>query len=232
MNINIENLHLHIYLNEAPTAENLEQELAEQLSRAEKALYETASEEAEATAGNDDYWDRLFTDAEEALRSSDLDEEPEQPAEFAVGDYVKVTIDWDAPQKGWVGKIVQKADYIDTLFLVEFPGWTGGHDGHEGPKGSRWWMLTEDFVKTTKPVLYEGARVIHTGKGKPDGFSGKHAGYKGVSLIGKTGTIVHLDDNAGALVRFNEWGDGHDGLDRDGTTNNWWVYEDNLEVVN
>lgn len=225
MNININNLHINVFINQAPVLDeepifetefDLEDDFDEEfdeLSRAEKALYETASEEAEATAG-DDYWDELFDKA-----AKEFAEEPEF-----------VTISNDYYVQSLRGKKVRVVETEPEMTLIELEGWTGGHAGQlDDGSFSRWWVPNGAIIRPLKV----GDRVRHTGKGKPDAFTNAHEGFHGVSLIGKVGTVVRFGEEEGnLLVAWEDWNDGHDGNTFDGSQDKWWVWSDNLEKVN
>lgn len=87
--------------------------------------------------------------------------------------------------------------------------------------------LSDSFTK--------GHTVYYTGKGQPD-QQYEHGGYKGVPLINMRGRLIDLQDSPvgrRALVRWDNWHDGHNGMGGDpdarvGDNMYWWTDVNNL----
>lgn len=200
--------------NEEPDFEfDLDADAYEDLARAEQALYETAGEEAEATSG---YWDEVVDEVAKEFSEQEGETETVKLArKFAPGDRVLQNGDITGPAIGSVGQVVEIDEH--GLILVAWDGWTAGHDNN-GEPGNLWWMLPHDLKSLT---LKEGSLVV---------YKGTASGDTGVSLTGKIGYVIDLEE--GALVRFIGWTDGHDGFgDEIHQTSYWWVSERDLEVI-
>lgn len=80
-----------------------------------------------------------------------------------------------------------------------------------------------------------GDEVYYTGKGRPDEKT-EHGGYKNVSLINMRGKLIDIKESPlgnRALVKWDNWFDGHNGMGGDPEaqikdTNYWWTDINNL----
>lgn len=95
---------------------------------------------------------------------------------FRVGDKVEVTWDFEDAPSGMEGEVI---GYDEEYSFVRFPGWGGGHDGHNWlydqsplPEGStEGYFIPEDhleLIEQEKPVkqVYEVGGTLTDAKGK------------------------------------------------------------------
>lgn len=97
--------------------------------------------------------------------------------------------------------------------------------------------------KAVRDALYDhfsrGDIVFYNGRGQPDEQHG-HGGYKSVTLLNMKGKLIdHQDSPVGrrALVKWDNWFDGHNGMGSDpeakvSEKSYWWTDIDNLSLSN
>lgn len=220
MHININNLTINVYVNgetsEPPYDPSWDEDFPEDAAAAEEVLFEAQDEKV---APVEDYWDKTVDAAV-------------KPTTFEPKSLVKVNAGYyDDRLAGKVGRVVRTNDH--DYILVQFDGWTKGHDGNlsDGTK-SRWFFSPE---KLTPYTLKVGDTVRHMGDGTGEEFQDSpYGGYEGQSLVGKTGTVIKDEyeyKEGEVLIDWNDWQDGHNQPISCDTGSRWWTNIDNLNKV-